>query len=156
MRDVYQHYYRVQSASGIQSYAGIRYQRGHGFWRTIWKKAGAPLLSYLGKQIVGTTADIANDALSGKNVKEAAKKRLKERGKVIMDKALDKVEKLKQSGTGRRRKRRVTKKRGKAKRKRTQKGRGISNIRGKKRVQNPSRVCTVDHLKKDGIGNFKN
>lgn len=92
-------------------YRGVLYQRGYGLQGNsyelvdMYSKQGlgfgdvlrplfsffAPLakqgLQYLGKQAISTVADIAKDALEGKDVKKAAEERLQSKAETILAKA---------------------------------------------------------------------
>ena len=98
-------YYIQQSGSGMASYSGVRYQRGFGFMGRLWRGAFLPIiqkvLPYLGKTALNTGIDIVNDLSSGENFKESVKRRVKETGENIEQKAMAKVRQM--TGTGKRR-----------------------------------------------------
>jgi len=104
-------YYINQAGSGIAGYSGVRYQKGHGFFGRLLSGAIMPILKYLGRKALSTGVNIGTDLLQGDNFKSTMKKRLKKAGLDIAEDALEKVRNSKQSGSGRR-KRRKSRKRG--------------------------------------------
>jgi hypothetical protein len=95
-----------QEGGAIRGFSGPEWQVGGGFnfGRFLWKHA-KPLLGFLSKQALKTGVEIGQDVLSGENIKEAAKNRLKETGKAIANKAIDKAkEKIGGAGSGIKRK----------------------------------------------------
>ena len=96
-------YYVNQSGTGITGYSGIRYQKGHGFFRKIFSSAVLPILKYLGKKALSTGVSIGADVLQGENLKKTMKKRLKSTGLDIAEDALEKLRNYKQTGSGKRR-----------------------------------------------------
>jgi hypothetical protein len=104
-------YYLNQVGSGLPVFYGTKYQRGHGlgsifksFYRwisPIFKQHALPVLKQgattLGEEAIRTAANLANDALSGKNIEEAALERAKEAVGSISSKAQNY---LKQSQVG--------------------------------------------------------
>jgi hypothetical protein len=105
-------YYINQAGTGIAGFAGVRYQKGHGFFGRLLSQAILPILKYLGKKAVNTGVNIGTDILQGENFKDSIKKRMKSTGFDIAEEALEKVKK--QRGSGRKRKI-VVKKRNKRK-----------------------------------------
>lgn len=96
-----------QEGGAIRGFSGPEWQVGGGFnfGRFLWKHA-KPLLGFLSKQALKTGVEIGQDVLSGENIKESAKNRLKEAGKTVATKAIDKAkEKIAGSGSGIKRKR---------------------------------------------------
>ena len=93
-----------QEGGAIRGFSGPEWQVGGGFnfGRFLWKHA-KPLLGFLSKQALKTGVEIGQDVLSGENIKESAKNRLKETGKAIANTALDKA-KEKIAGAGIKRK----------------------------------------------------
>ena len=77
-----------QSNSQFPVFRGVRYQRGYGLggvFRKLFryiipivKEHGVPLLKTVGKTALKSAANLANDAIDGKDLKESAKLRLKE------------------------------------------------------------------------------
>jgi hypothetical protein len=91
-----------QEGGAIRGFSGPEWQVGGGFnfGRFLWKHA-KPLLGFLSKQALKTGVEIGQDVLSGENIKESAKNRLKETGKTIANKAIDKAkEKIAGAGSG--------------------------------------------------------
>lgn len=75
-------YYENQARNnGIQVFKGSMYQRGYGFgdvfrkffrWIVpIVKKNATPVLKNLGKEIVSSASNIANETIEGKNFKDS-------------------------------------------------------------------------------------
>ena len=117
-----------QEGGAIRGFSGPEWQVGGGFnfGRFLWKHA-KPLLGFLSKQALKTGVEIGQDVLSGENLKESAKNRLKETGKAIANTALDKAkEKIAGAGikrkpvmpNGTRKRRRLTVRKGRVSRKR--------------------------------------
>ncbi len=104
-------YYINQAGSGIAGYSGVRYQKGHGFFGRLLSGAVMPILKYLGKKALSTGVNIGTDLLQGDNFKSTMKKRLKSAGLDIVEDALEKVRNSKQSGSGRRKRRKSLKRR---------------------------------------------
>ena len=90
----YEDYYLHQAGGGYPVYAGSRYQRGHGLGSVFGGlfKAAAPLLKKgaqaLGREALKTGLQIAGDVAKGKNLKQAAKSRVKTAGKNMINKAI--------------------------------------------------------------------
>ena len=123
-----------QEGSAIRGFSGPEWQVGGGFnfGRFLWRHA-KPLLGFLSKQALKTGVEIGQDVLSGENIKESAKNRLKETGKAIANKAIDKAkEKIAGSGSGIKRKRVMS--RGIRKRKRAKKSVKVRGRVSRKRV----------------------
>jgi hypothetical protein len=68
-----------------------------------------PILKYLGKKALSTGVNIGTDLLQGDSFKSTMKKRLKKAGLDIAEDALEKVRNSKQSGSGRRKRRKSQK-----------------------------------------------
>ncbi len=95
---LYDQYYINQAGYGLNPvFAGSRMQRGHGLGSIFSGlfKAATPLLKRgakaLGKQALSTGMELANDLLEGKNLKTAAKSRLKSAGSKMMKEAVESV-----------------------------------------------------------------
>lgn len=106
----FEDYYVQQTGSGLNYYQGAPYQKGYGFgglFRSFFR-AAVPLLKSgaktIGKQLFHSGVDVLNDVSRGDNVKVAAKRRLKEAGKHLTDKAAAKMKTM--IGSGRRNKKR--------------------------------------------------
>lgn len=96
---------QVGSGTGLPVYHGsTRLQRGYGLGGLLGGlfRSAMPLLKKgamtVGRQALQTGVDIAQDVISGQNVKTAAKRRLKAAGKQLGSKALRKI----QTGKGNR------------------------------------------------------
>lgn len=112
-------YYREQAGSGIGGFAGVRYQKGHGFLGRFVSNTALPILKkvlpFLGQTALATGSEILSDISKGEDFKSSAKKRLTQTGKMLGAKALSKVKQL--TGEGKRRRRtRSTKRSRKVKR----------------------------------------
>lgn len=113
MSNPYLDYYTNQAGSGLAGFQGVRYQRGHGFFSSIFQNVLRPLAKYLGKKALSTGVEIGSDILKGEDIKESAKKRLKTTGRSIFNDAIERAQHFAQTGSGgkRRRKRKYKKKR---------------------------------------------
>ena len=93
----YHDYYIHQAGKGYPVFAGRRYQRGHGLGSIFGGlfKAAMPLLKKGAKTLEGealkTGLNIAGDVVQGRNIKQAAKSRLKSTGENLLQKAMDTV-----------------------------------------------------------------
>lgn len=104
-------YYVYQTGRGLNYYQGSDiHQRGYGLgglFRSFFR-AAVPLFKSgakaVGKQLFRSGVDLLNDVTKGEDVKVAAKKRLKEAGNVLTDKASTKVKTM--IGSGKRNKKR--------------------------------------------------
>lgn len=84
----FEKYYTDQASSNLPVFRGAAYQRGYGFGNVfkklfrwivpIVKKHAQPIAKKVGKEALKTAANIANDTLSGKNLKESASQRIQE------------------------------------------------------------------------------
>lgn len=106
----FEEYYLNQTGRGLNYYQGSPYQRGYGLgglFRSFFR-AAVPLFKSgakaVGKQLFHSGVDLLNDVTKGQDVKTAAKKRLKEAGNVLADKAATKVKTM--IGSGNRNKKR--------------------------------------------------
>ena len=111
----FEDYYSQQTGRGLNYYQGSAYQRGYGvggLFRSFYRIA-APLLrsgaKALGKQILQSGVHMINDVSQGENIKIAAKRRLKEAGRHLTDKAATRIKTMIGSGK-RNKKRRLAKK----------------------------------------------
>lgn len=105
--DAVTEYYVNQAGTGIPGFQGIRYQRGQGFFSSLWSRIGLPVLKFLGKQAVDSGLSVASDALEGKNLKDSAMTHLRSGGKRTVDFLRNMND---QSGSGRKRRRKSIKK----------------------------------------------
>lgn len=106
----FEDYYTHQSGSGLNYYQGTTLQKGYGLggvFRSLFR-AAVPLFKSgaktVGKQLFSSGLDLLNDVSRGENVKVAAKRRLKEAGQTLTDKAATKVKSM--IGSGHRHKKR--------------------------------------------------
>lgn len=106
----FEDYYTHQSGSGLNYYQGTTLQRGYGFgglFRSLFR-AAVPLFKSgakaVGKQLFLSGVNVLGDLSRGDDIKEAAKRRLKEAGQQLTDKAATKVKTM--IGSGRRNKKR--------------------------------------------------
>lgn len=97
-------YYTNQAGSGIATFTGQRYQKGHGMLGRFFTGSVMPLLKkvlpFLGKQALSVGADFANEWNKGGNFKKAASKSLKRGGLSMAEQALSKFKDLAQEGEG--------------------------------------------------------
>lgn len=111
----FEDYYIHQSGSGLNYYQGANFQRGYGFgslFRSFFR-AAVPLLKSgaktVGKQLFHSGVNMLNDISKGDDLKVATKRRLKEAGQQLTDKAAVKLKTM--IGSGRNKKRKYPKKR---------------------------------------------
>lgn len=132
---LFDQYYINQAGSGMPIYRGSTgQQRGYGLGGLLGGlfRSAIPLLkkgaAMAGKQALRTGADIAQDVLSGENIKTATKKRLKSAGRQMGSRVLTKL----QTGRGKgvkKKKPTATHSRGRKKKKKKKKGgRKVSKI----------------------------
>ena len=108
----YREYYENQAASGYPVFQGYANQRGYGlggifktlykFIMPLFKTHALPVLKkgaeVLGTEAVKTTANIVNDAISGRNVKNSAQTHLTDAVNSLSSKAQSVI----QGGSGKR------------------------------------------------------
>lgn len=104
MTNPYIDYYAKQAGSGLPSFVGVRYQRGSGFWGTLFSRAILPAVKFLGKQALSTGVNVASDMIEGEKFKDSIKKRAKQSGEDIAHKGIDQAKVFLQTGKGRKRK----------------------------------------------------
>lgn len=86
-KSMIENYYKQQVGNGLPAFVGRKYQRGHGIGNMLsgLMKSAIPLLKKsgksVGKHLLSAGMNIATDVLSGKNIKESSKKRLKAGGR---------------------------------------------------------------------------
>lgn len=97
---------QVQYGSGIPYFQGVQYQRGHGFFSSIFQNILKPLGMYFGKQVLSTGVNVGKDILEGQNLKESLKKNAKITGKNMFNDGIARATRFAQTGTGKRRRRR--------------------------------------------------
>lgn len=105
MANPYIDYYSAQAQYGgaLSGFAGVRTQRGHGFFGRLISGIGSfvkDLLPSIGKRALPSAINLAQDVIAGENVGQAAKRRLKEAGRNIADETLDKLKTRLQTGSG--------------------------------------------------------
>ena len=111
----FEKYYLEQAGSGIAFYPGIRYQKGHGVLGRLFGRvlpAVLPILKSIGRTVLGTGLDVADDVVSGKSDFQTS---IKTRGAAAAQNTARELiskgrEKLAQSGTGSRRRKRTSRK----------------------------------------------
>ena len=107
MHNPYLEYYTNQAGSGLAGFQGLKYQRGHGFFGSLFGSILQPLAQYLGTKALSTGVAIGNDYLKTGDLKGSASRRLKSAGRSIINDALDKANSfVTQKGGGKKRKRR--------------------------------------------------
>jgi len=90
----YENYYGTQVGRGLPVFTGAQVQRGHGLGNLFsgLVRAAMPLVKSgvkaLGKQGMKTGMQIAGDVLGGHNPKQAAKRRVKQAGTRLINKAM--------------------------------------------------------------------
>ena len=90
----YEDYYTRQVGRGFPVFQGPRNQRGFGLGGILGGllKSAMPLIKQgaktLGRQAIRTGVDIAKDALSGQDLKTAAKSRIKRAGRDLTQRAI--------------------------------------------------------------------
>lgn len=106
----FEDYYVQQTGGGLNYYQGSTHQRGYGLgglFRSFFR-AAIPLFKSgakaVGKQLFHSGVDLLNDVTKGDDVRVAAKKRLKEVGHALTDKAAAKMKTM--IGSGKRNKKR--------------------------------------------------
>jgi hypothetical protein len=101
-------FYENQVGSGISSFQGARYQRGHGFFGRLFSSTLLPfikqLLPAVGKRVLPSAVGLAQDIMSGENVGRSTLNRLGEAGRNVADETLDQIKTRLQKGSGRKRK----------------------------------------------------
>ena len=106
MNNPYIEYYTNQAGSGLAGFEGYRYQRGHGFFSSIFQNILKPLGRYLGRTALSTGVNIGNDYLKGENIKDSLNKNVKLTSKNMLGDAITRAQKFAQTGSGKSRRRR--------------------------------------------------
>lgn len=105
-------YYINQAGSGLGGFAGQRYQKGDGFFGRLISGTVMPIirkvLPYLGKTAINTGIDILGDVSQGEKFKDSVKRRFRETGERVGEKAMSKVREITGSGRKRRRQKPTT------------------------------------------------
>lgn len=94
----FEKYYIKQAGCGLSGFAGVKYQKGFGFFGRLMSGAILPFLRFLGKNALNTGANIAKDIVDSddfslENIKEISKSKIKDAGKEMIKKANDKLQK---------------------------------------------------------------
>ena len=90
-----ENYYLHQVGHGVPVFKGYPHQRGHGLGGILagLARSALPFLKKgakeLGKQAIYTGTEIVNDALQGKHIKTAAKRRLGQAGQRMAERVLE-------------------------------------------------------------------
>ena len=115
MHSPYVRYYLdQQQGRGMPVFRGSAWQQGYGLGGLFKSlaRAAMPMVKSgakaLGKIALNTGANLLGDAVSGKNLKEAAKARGKEAANVAKNRAVNRLQTYAQTGSGRKRRRRKT------------------------------------------------
>ena len=94
-KSFYTDFYRSQVGNGLSVYKGrvnTQHGRGIGSFLSGMLKKAAPVLkkaaTRVGKELLSTGAQVASDALSGKNVGASLKRRFKESGTNLLREAI--------------------------------------------------------------------
>ena len=85
-------YYENQAGTGIATYAGLRFQKGHGFMGRFFKGIVFPLIKkafpHIATMALASANDIAKDVKEGKNFKSAARSSVKRNAIDLAEKGL--------------------------------------------------------------------
>ena len=112
-KGMYEDYYMNQSGSGLPVFQGSRGQRGHGLGSMLSGlfRSAVPMLkrglATFGKHALKTGLEIADDVVSGKSFKDSARDRIVPTILPGIKSFVDRE--FNQSGSGKRRRRRITK-----------------------------------------------
>ena len=99
-------YYVDQAGSGLAVFEGNQYQRGHGFFSSLFQNIIKPLGRYLGRAALTTGVNVGSDLLQGENLQETLKKQSKVTSKKMLNDSITRAQKFAQTGTGGRERRR--------------------------------------------------
>lgn len=94
------HHYLNQAGHGLSYYQGSNLQRGYGIGSIFGSlfRSAIPLFKSgaraLGKQVLRSGVDFANDLVQGRDARMAATERAKEAGRMLTDKASGKLKKM--------------------------------------------------------------
>lgn len=89
-------YYLTQAGNGIHGFAGVRYQKGNGFFGRILSTAVIPFIKFLGKNVLKAGSNIASDLVDSddfslNNLKDVGKKRMREQAEDAYEKVKNKI-----------------------------------------------------------------
>lgn len=111
----FEDFYLNQAGNGISFYQGQPHQKGYGiggWFKKIFRSA-LPFITRgaktVGKEVLRTGTQIANDVLEGRNVQESTEMRVKETGKTLAKKALKTADGMLGQGKKYKRKRKLPK-----------------------------------------------
>lgn len=110
MSNPYLEYYTNQAGSGLTGFQGYQYQRGHGFFGSLFQNILKPLGRYLGRQFLSTGVNVGNDILSGENLTDSIIKNTKKTSKNMLNDGIARAQKFAQTGSGKRKRRRKSRK----------------------------------------------
>lgn len=94
----FEEFYANQAGNGLSYYQGQTLQKGYGIggWFKKLFRTALPFLARgaktVGKEVLRTGTQIANDLLEGKNLQESAEQRSKEAGRKLAKKAIQKAD----------------------------------------------------------------
>lgn len=107
----FEDYYTHQTGNGLEYYRGAPFQSGYGLgglFRSFFRSA-VPLLKSgakaVGKQLFHSGVGVFNDVSRGEDVNTAVKRRAKEAGRQLTDKAATRLKTMIGSGRNKKRKR---------------------------------------------------
>lgn len=89
-KNIYEDYYTQQAGAGLPVFSGQAYQRGYGLGNIFGSlfRSAVPLLKQglktVGKKALQTGIQVADDVISGQNLKESVKHRAKTAGKELL------------------------------------------------------------------------
>jgi hypothetical protein len=146
MVNPYEDYYLNQAGNGLAGFEGDRYQKGSGFFSSLWKFI-APGAKLLGKRFLGHAADFGSDILKGEDFKESAKKRLKLAGKDVLNEAVERARSFAQKGSGRKRRRRTKRSKLTVSKKKTTKSKKKKKTANSKKRSFRKKRATSKHFK---------
>ncbi|GFY12761.1 uncharacterized protein F54H12.2 [Trichonephila clavipes] len=96
----FEDYYISQTGNGLPYYAGQSFQKGYGIggWFKRLFRTALPFLKSgaksVGKEVLKTSTQIANDMLEGQSFPESARQRTNETGKKLIKKAIQKADEM--------------------------------------------------------------
>ncbi|GFW21814.1 uncharacterized protein F54H12.2 [Trichonephila clavipes] len=111
----YEDYFVNQAGNGLSYYQGQSFQKGYGIggWFKRLFRFALPFLSRgaksVGREVLRTGAQIANDLLEGQNLQESAEERAKEMGRILAKKAIKKADDMLGKGKAYKRKKETSK-----------------------------------------------
>ncbi|GFV71137.1 uncharacterized protein F54H12.2 [Trichonephila clavipes] len=96
----FEDYYISQTGNGLPYYAGQSFQKGYGIggWFKRLFRTALPFLKSdaksVGKEVLKTSTQIANDMLEGQSFPESARQRTNETRKKLIKKAIQKADEM--------------------------------------------------------------